>query len=547
VSAFQRFDLNGQSAAPRDIARRWRDFHRDVRRVSSSPFARVIGPLLGEDTFRRRLAERLRPNAPVGELRTVSHVDSFPVNYVATQPSQVLTTSEIEDLVEFVVLQSVDPAELVEKSRVALASSKEWLIVTSANDDEASRLAVAATLLSHRGDADVVYGDEVGDVLTIPLLKPHEVGPHTLLSYNVIGRPALLRRDTVARVGGLRLESGRAAEHDLYLRLFDARAKFHHVPVVLNGRSVEERHDVALSEDTERVVAEALLRRGITALVSSTSKPSVVTWSPLPESWPSIDVIIPTRDRVDLLRQCIKSVEASTYPNFSITILDNGSLEPATLAFFQATSHRVVECPGPFNYAAIINRGVAQCAGDYVLTLNNDTVVRTPDWLEQMVGVAALDDVSIVGATLIDQHEIHEHDGIVIAPYPQHLRRGVNYLVEDEYVLARRDVAAVTGAVQMISRALYQELAGMDETLAVVMNDVDLCLRSQVNGRHVVMLADVELTHFAGSTRGRLDPLADRNFFVRRWDVFGTLVDPYFPEALRLYGSTIQYQPVVPD
>jgi GT2 family glycosyltransferase len=401
--------------------------------------------------------------------------------------------------------------------------------------------------LAKSGDGDVVYGDEVGDVLTIPLLKPHEVGPHTLLSYNVVGRPALLRRDTVARVGGLRLESGRAAEHDLYLRLFDAHATFRHVPVVLKGRSVEERHNVALSEDTQRVVAEALLRRGITALVSSTAEPSVVTWSPVPESWPSIDVLIPTRDRVDLLRECITSVEASTYPNFTITVLDNGSIEPATLAFFQATSHRVVDCPGPFNYAAIINRGVAQSTGDYVLTLNNDTVVRTPDWLEQMVGVAALDDVSIVGVTLIDQHETHEHDGIVIAPYPQHLRRGVNYLVEDEYVLARRDVAAVTGAVQMISRALYQDLDGMDERLAVVMNDVDLCLRSQVDGRHVVLLADVELTHFAGSTRGRLDPLGDRNLFVRRWDVFGTLADPYFPEALRLYGATIKYQPVVPD
>ena len=182
-----------------------------------------------------------------------------------------------------------------------------------------------------------------------------------------------------------------------------------------------------------------------------------------------------------------------------------------------------------------------------MLTLNNDTIVRTPDWLEQMVGVAALDDVSIVGVTLLDQHDVHEHDAIVIAPYPQHLRRGINYLVDDESVLARRDVSAVTGAVQLISRTRYLELAGMDEKLTVVMNDVDLCLRSQANGQYVVMLPDVVVSHFAGSTRGRLDPLSDRNYFVRRWDVFGTLVDPFFPETLRLFGHTMQYHAMVSD
>ena len=108
----------------------------------------------------------------------------------------------------------------------------------------------------------------------------------------------------------------------------------------------------------------------------------------------------------------------------------------------------------------------------------------------------------------------------------------------------RGNLPTVTRLRQMIARDHYLELAGMDERLAVVMNDVDLCLRSQTAGRHVVMLPDVELSHFAGSTRGRLDPLADRNYFVRRWDVFGELVDPYFPESLRLVGNTMEYRAV---
>jgi GT2 family glycosyltransferase len=547
VSAFERFDLNGRAATPREIVKRWHAFHRQVRMVSSTPFARVVGPLLGDDTLRRRFVERWRPAAAEAVPVAPSQVNTFPPNYVASTPTPPMTPSEVLEHVEFVIVRTSEPSELIENFHQALASTKEWLLIVAEGTGEYARVAAAATLFVHRGEADVVFGDEAGDSSAIPLLKPREVGPHTLLSYNVVGRPALLRRETVAREGGLRVEAGRAAEHDLYLRLFDAQATFRHVPVVLAGRTSQERHHVDLALDTQRVVAEALLRRSITARVTTTARPSVVTWSPIPDAWPSIDIVIPTRDRVDLLRKCIASVEASSYPNYAITILDNSSTDPATLEYLATTTHRVIDCAGPFNYAAIINRGVAQCSADFVLTLNNDAIVRTCDWLEQMVGVASLDDVSIVGVTLLDQHDVHEHDAIVIAPYPQHLRRGINYLVDDESVLARRDVSAVTGAVQLISRTRYLELAGMDEKLTVVMNDVDLCLRSQATGQHVVMLPDVVVSHFAGSTRGRLDPLTDRNYFVRRWDVFGTLVDPYFPETLRLFGHTMQYHAVVPD
>lgn len=541
MSVFPRFDLDDGGPTPNDIAQRWRDFHRQVRRHSSTPFARVLGPLLGEDTRRRRWVERLRPQPPPPTLATRTTpetVTTFPFNYVASHPR---TTTRVDvSNVEFVVLESDEPDELEKKFDAALATTKEWLLVVHEGDP---RGEIAEYLLRSARDADVVYADEVGDVTGVPLLKPPTVGPHSLLSYNVVGRPALVRRELAHDAGGLRHDAGRAGEHDLYLRLHHAGARFAHVATVLAGRTVRERHHPTLSDDTRRVVAGILASRGVAARVEATARASVVTWSPVRDPWPRVDIVIPTRDRVDLLRQCVDSVATSTYPNYAITILDNDSVEPATLDYLATTTHRVVSCPGAFNYAAIMNRGVAHCTGDYVVTLNNDTVVRTRDWLEQMVGVASLDDVSVVGATLLDQYERHEHDGIVIAPYPQHLRRGVNYLVEDDYVLARRDVAAVTGAVQMFSRAQYVELGGMDERLSVVMNDVDLCLRSQVKGRHVVMLPDVVLSHFAGSTRGRLDPLSDRNYFVRRWDVFGSLRDPFFPASLRLYGTRIEYHP----
>ena len=545
MSAFERFDLNGRAASPRVVAQRWREFHREVRAVSSGRLARIVGPWLGDDTRRRRMLEKLRP-APVGATSIRATPSVFPENYVPTVAHLAHTKANVTESVEFVVLASDEPAELYEKFTRALASSREWLMVTREERDP-PRLTCAAQLLPYGEGVDVVFADEVGDAAMIPLLKPSAVGPHTLLSYNVIGRPALLRRETVARVGGLREDAKRASEHDLYLRLLEARAVFRHVPVVLAGRSAGERHHAELGNDTVRIVAQALHRRGVNAHVGATAIASVVTWSPVLVHWPSVDIVIPTRDRLDLLRACIGSVEESSYPDFNIVILNNGSVQTNTLQYLERTPYRVVDCPGPFNYAAIINRGIATCSAQYIVTLNNDTIVRRTDWLEQMVGVASLDDVSVVGATLLDRNDVHEHDGIIIAPYPQHLRRGVNYLIEDEFVVARRDVAAVTGAVQMISRTTYLELGGMDEQLAVVMNDVDLCLRSQANERHVVVLPDVVFSHFAGSTRGRLDPLEDRNRFVQRWDVFGELVDPYFAESLRLYGTTMKYCPPEAD
>jgi GT2 family glycosyltransferase len=159
-----------------------------------------------------------------------------------------------------------------------------------------------------------------------------------------------------------------------------------------------------------------------------------------------------------------------------------------------------------------------------------------------MLGLASLPDVTFVGACLLDQEGHHEHDSIVISPYPQHLRIDSNYPHVDHFSTSIRDVAAVTGAVQMVRREIWEELGGMDELLKVTMNDVDICLRSQDDGKNVVYTPYVELYHHVSSSRGSLDPLVDRNRFLRRWDIFGTFRDPYFPESLLLLGETVYYR-----
>lgn len=572
MSGFPRFDAEGATLlSDRDIKRRWAKFHDSIRSVSGNVLQRVIGRMLGEDTLRYKIARffgrpllrvvrslRKRP-APtavepvvVQSQKVAARQRYFPVNYRIPRHAIEADTMQTHQQFANVSIFAVDEStESSEKSVHALndllaSSEREWIFVVDASISEANRSVSLAALLSAASDGDdVVFADENGPNPFTPILKTAGVGPHTLLSYNSVGRPALLRRSTLARIGGFSPEAGWVFEHDAYLRLKEAGATFRHVTAVLPaGRPSIAFETAHVSEDTCRVVERALERRAMSGEVTPGNLAGLVHWRlHAPEPHPSIDIVIPTRDRIDLVRQCIEAIEEkTTYTNYDIIILDNDSKEPATLEYFAQTKYRVVPCPGPFNYAHIVNRGISHSSAQFVVTLNNDTILVTPDWLEQMVGLASLRDVSIVGACLLDQDGRREHESIVIAPYPQHLRTDSNYPHPDEFSAATRDVAAVTGAVQMVRRELWESLGGMDEQLKVVMNDVDICLRSQEDGRHVVYTPEVQLYHHVSSSRGDLDPLDDRNRFIRRWDIFGTFKDPYFPESLLLLGETVYYR-----
>ena len=571
MSGIQQFNI--EESLPvltdRDLRRRWAQFHGSIRMVSGNRLQRGIGRLLGDDTWRYRAARVMgRPllrlyRAATGrqkrvvprDARVVAPVDpdlAFPINY-QPQPLATLKISfEADHRFASVLVVELDddapPAQASDQLNDALAATDAtWILVLDRSATPTERVATTRLLLDHaRDEDDVVFADETGPNPATPILKSPAVGTHTLLSYDVVGRPALIRVSRLRAVGGFATDAGRAVEHDAYLRLSEDGATFRHVALVLPGGRGPRAFDPAqINDATVRVVEAALARRGWSGrVVADDEVAGLVHWRlDPPTPAPSIDIVIPTRDRLDLVRRCLDAIETTTtYPNYDIIILDNDSKEPETLDFFATTRYRVVACPGPFNYAHIVNRGVSHSNAQYVVTLNNDTIVITPDWLERLVALCALPDVGIVGGCLIDQNGRREHESIVISPYPQHLRTDSNYPHRDQFSRATRDVAAVTGAVQMVAREFWEELGGMDETLKVVMNDVDICLRAQVRGRHVVYTPDVQLYHHVSSSRGTLDPLDDRNRFIRRWDIFGSFRDPYFPESLLLLGETMYYR-----
>lgn len=571
MPGIQRFDLEGDKPlTERELRRRWASFHGAIRfRAGAPPVRELVGRMLGEGTIRYRVARFFgRPilqllraikgqeHTSVGVGPKRAKIDKsirlayFPMNYrPRVRPRKAAaTTKDNPDDVTVVTLDDNESAQrqIDAATRALESTAATWLLLCDASASE-FELTDALAVLTDRaeGDDDVVFADEAGLDPTHPILKSPAVGPHTLLSYNVVGRPALLRVDTLRSIGGFSLDAGRAFEHDAMLRLSEANAQFHHVADVLGaGRPPSAFAAERIDDDTVRVVGAALERRGWKGAATASTRAGVVRWRPdVPTPPPSIDVIIPTRDRVDLMRQCIGAIEEkTTYPNYDIIILDNDSTDPETLEYMAASAYRVVPCPGPFNYAHIVNRGVSHSRAEFIVTLNNDTILITPDWLEIMVGLASLPDVGFVGGCLIDQDGYYEHESIVISPYPQHLRSDSNYPHADDFIAATRDVAAVTGAVQMVRREVWESLGGMDEQLRVTMNDVDICLRSQLDGLHVVYSPDVRLHHHVSSSRGKLDPLEDRNLFIRRWDIFGRFQDPYFPESILLLGEQMYYR-----
>ena len=563
MNTLKRFDLEGMKQIPdSELNKRWKNFFVEIRSHSSTPFGSAMHRLFGsEDTLRHKIAQvpgrqvlklarALRGPKNVGNEAIV--LTEFPIGYSPSTTNfdeiDVTDTFRLKDVEVFAFNEAeASSAQTIEALNEKIAKSQAtWLFIVDSSINEAARTFTLSRLLKNAESAsDVVFSDETNINPLFPILKPNTVGPHTLLSYNVVGRPALLSIAKLRMFGGFSTTAGWAFEHDFYLRLSEQRGIFQHVSIILPaGRTQISLNAEHLNNDTCAVVNAALTRRKWSGEVSQGALPGLVQWKLSPPSpQPSIEIVIPTRDRLELVLQCIGAVEEkTTYTNFSITILDNDSKDPETLAYFESTNHKVVGCPGPFNYAKIINRGIEQSTAEFIVTLNNDTIVQTPDWLERMVGLACLPDVGIVGSKQVESSGHSEHESVVITPYPQHLRSDGNYPYRDHFILATRDVAAVTGAVQMFRRNFWESIGGMDEELTVVMNDIDVCLRAQLEGRNVVYTPDVVHTHNAGSSRGKLDPKTDRNRFLRRWDIFGSFQDPYFPPQLKLFGETFYYK-----
>jgi GT2 family glycosyltransferase len=227
-----------------------------------------------------------------------------------------------------------------------------------------------------------------------------------------------------------------------------------------------------------------------------------------------VTLIIPTRDRVDLLKRCVESLLRITeYPSFEVIIVDNGSTDRATLDFLEvaksSSNVRVVRVEGPFNFPRLNNQAARIARGEIVGLLNNDLEVTESGWLKEMVSLACQPDVGAVGALLLYPNRLVQHAGVVlgIGGWAGHAHKGfpeVSLGYSGRLSLAS-EFSAVTGACLLVRKTLYEEVGGLDEKLAVACNDVDFCLRLRGAGYRNIFTPFAKLLHHESASRGYED------------------------------------------
>lgn len=439
----------------------------------------------------------------------------------------------------------------------ALALATGEYVAFLDHDDllEPDTLFEYVTVLQDGTEVDMFYCDEdlLGSdgVRRFPFLKP-DWSPEVLLGMNYVTHFVVVKRTLVQRLGGMRSEFDGAQDYDLVLRLDDSALAVHHVPKVLYSWRQSKRSTSRTSrakpwayEAGLLAVRETLKRRGIDGLVDHGEFPGAYrVRRSLPVSQPHVEILIPTRDRVDLLRACIESIRSTTaYENYSITVVDNDSAEQATQQFLADASLKVVRAPGPFNYAAIMNSGFEAIDAPFILTLNNDTLVKDSAWLGRLVELALDESVGAVGCQLEFPDGRAQHEGIVVGI----LGPAANLVFEAAGVRlvgvmrVNRDVTAVTGACCLVRRSAWKAIGGFDEAFPVAYNDVDFCIRMREQGYRVLYTPFVSLVHAESASRGDLHPAKDEALLIRRWCRLIADGDPFFPRVLRSgpYGYTL--------
>ena len=371
--------------------------------------------------------------------------------------------------------------------------------------------------------ARLIYSDEdkidVEDNRYEPYFKC-EWNPELFLSHNMVCHLGVYRTSLVRELGGFRTGFEGAQDYDLALRCVQriSAQEIVHIPRVLyHWRSRPGSTAVATSEKPyamvagERALNEHLSRQAVHAEAQIFGHSYRVRFS-LPQPPPLVSLVIPTRNSLSLISKCIESILSRTlYPNYEILIIDNGSDDPGTLRYLRSVAAepriRVIRDDRPFNFSQLNNAGVAEARGTFIGLINNDIEVISPEWLDEMVSLAALPDVGAVGARLWYPNDTLQHGGVILGfgGVAGHAHKGLargfpGYFGRAEIL---QSMSAVTAACLVIRKKIFEGVGGFDEyNLTVAFNDVDFCLRVREAGYRNVWTPHAELYHHESATRG---------------------------------------------
>lgn len=395
---------------------------------------------------------------------------------------------------------------------------------------------VAHVLECHH--ADMIYADHdwIGPSgrRCDPFFKP-DWSPELLLSTDYVGPMRILRTSLLRLIGFC----GWHSIDDWWafdLRATTAADRIVHIPRVLSHR---QRYDVTRSSPFSlRLLSEHVRQRhpGAEAKLSQDGQP-VYDWPNARR--PVVTIVVPTRDRLDLLSRCLASIRTHTAGvAFEIVVVDNRSKDPSTLDYLERETRsghvRVVEYPHEFNWSAINNIGAAASEADILVFLNNDIEVLDAQWLAEISRWAFVEEVAAVGPLLLRPDGTVQHagvffglEGLVAHPFERLLPTASGPAGRADWY---RNVLAVTGACLGVRRSVFRDLGGFDDRFRTLFGDVEFGLRAWEAGYRNLMTPGTRLVHHHGSTRGG-DSLFPPRDFLTAIERFGRVIragDPYF-------------------
>jgi O-antigen biosynthesis protein len=548
--------MHPDAAAPEDKYRVWEEMYvlspelvramqRRIKRFTYQPLISIVMPVYNpEPQWLRDAIESVR--------------EQIYTNWELCIADDGSTREDVTELLRD--YSKADPrikVTFLDRNRGIAAASSAALELTSGefvglldHDDELKRHALyqVVKLLNERSDLDYIYSDldhkTPDGILKDPFRKP-DWSPDLLKSCNYVTHFSVYRKEILDRVGGFRQGYDGSQDWDLTLRVTEVTDRIGHIGTPLyTWRQVPG--SAAHSDDTKpwahaaakRAIADSLARQGVKGWVED--GPYLGYYRVRYEiiDKPSVSIIIPTRDRLDLLSKCIASIrKLTTWENYEIVVVDNNSVEQETLDYLDSFDGRVIRYPGEFNFSKIINVAAEQVDSDYLLLLNNDTEVISPDWVEALLEHAQRPEVGAVGARLLYPDGRAQHEGVIVGP-GDGLAGNVDF--ENYFGLGRciHNPSAVTAACMMTRSEVFKGLGGFEEDLKVAYNDVDYCLRAGEKGFLIVYTPYAVLRHDEAATRGYGDesegkshPVEDEEFFRGRWAGYS---DPFDPPSLKI-------------
>ncbi|MDD2224797.1 MAG: glycosyltransferase family 2 protein [Candidatus Shapirobacteria bacterium] len=441
-----------------------------------------------------------------------------------------------------------------EASNSALKIATGEYISLLDNDDEIAPQALfkIIQLLNQSPEADLIYSDEdkleINGQFTDPSFKPNW-SPDLFLSTNYLCHLTTIRKSLVDAVNGFTKGLEGAQDYDLILKIIEKTKNIFHISDILyhwrkipgstaaiySTKSYAYQASVKSLEDhLKRTKTKGFITNG---LQEGTFRVVYQTNKPL------ISIIIPTKDKIKYLKKCVESIiKKSTYKKYEIIIVDTNSTDQKTFNYYQKLKNnpkiKILSWNQKFNFSDVNNYATKNCQGEYLIFLNNDTEVITPDWIESMLQLAQNKNIGAVGCKLLYQNKNIQHAGVILGlggianhnfyRMPDEISQPFPMLNSKDVI---RNFSAVTGACLMINKNKFLSVSGFDSKLKIAYNDIDLCLKLNQKGYRTVYTPFAKLYHHESisisKNRDENQFQKEQTIMTKRWENIITN-DPFY-------------------